>query len=141
VSATSAAMKDALAGLRLRGGKRLPVILQTEAAECGLACLAMVASYYGYEIDLPGLRRQASMSLKGATLKRVMEIAGQLKLDTRPLRLEVEELRELKTPCILIRVNLRTGNLGASALGFALGGLRYPGAIRSCSLPRVMSGR
>jgi len=40
-----------------------------------------------------------------------------------------------------IRVNLRTGNLGASALGFALGGLRYPGAIRSCSLPRVMSGR
>ena len=101
MSATSAAMKDALAGLRLRGGKRLPVILQTEAAECGLACLAMVASYYGYEIDLPGLRRQASMSLKGATLKRVMEIAGQLKLDTRPLRLEVEELRELKTPCIL----------------------------------------
>jgi hypothetical protein len=40
-----------------------------------------------------------------------------------------------------IRVNLRTGILGASALGFALGGLRYPGAIRSCSLPRVMSGR
>ncbi len=82
-------MKDALAGLRLRGGRRLPVILQTEAAECGLACLAMVASYYGYEIDLPGLRRKASLSLKGANLKRVMEIAGQLKLDTRALRLEV----------------------------------------------------
>ena len=44
-------------------------------------------------------------------------------------------------PLTPIRVNLRTGNLGASALGFALGGLRYPGAIRSCSLPRVMSGR
>ncbi len=94
-------MKDALAGLRLRGGRRLPVILQTEAAECGLACLAMVASYYGYEIDLPGLRRKTSLSLKGANLKRVMEIAGQLKLDTRALRLEVEELRELKSPCIL----------------------------------------
>ena len=101
MSVASSAMKDALAGLRLRGGRRLPVILQTEAAECGLACLAMVASYYGYEIDLPGLRRKTSLSLKGANLKRVMEIAGQLKLDTRALRLEVEELRELKSPCIL----------------------------------------
>ena len=96
-----AAAEGVLAGLRFGGGKRLPVILQTEAAECGLACLAMVASYYGYEIDLPGMRRKASMSLKGATLKRVMEIAGQLALDTRALRLEVEDLAALKTPCLL----------------------------------------
>jgi len=97
----SAAAESVLAGLRFGGGKRLPVILQTEAAECGLACLAMVASYYGYEIDLPGMRRKASMSLKGATLRRVMDSAGQLALDTRALRLEVEDLAALKTPCIL----------------------------------------
>ena len=97
----SAAAENVLAGLRFGGGKRLPVILQTEAAECGLACLAMVASYYGYEIDLPGMRRRASMSLKGATLRRVMDIAGQLALDTRALRLEIEDLAALKTPCIL----------------------------------------
>jgi len=30
----------------------LPVIRQAEAAECGLACLAMVASYHGHRIDL-----------------------------------------------------------------------------------------
>jgi ATP-binding cassette subfamily B protein RaxB len=96
----SAAAESVLAGLRFGGGKRLPVILQTEAAECGLACLAMVASYYGYEIDLPGMRRKASMSLKGATLKRVMDIAGKLALDTRALRLELEDLAALKTPCI-----------------------------------------
>ncbi len=97
----SAAAESVLAGLRFGGGKRLPVILQTEAAECGLACLAMVASYYGYEIDLPGMRRKASMSLKGATLRRVMDIAGQLALDTRALRLEIDDLAALKTPCIL----------------------------------------
>ena len=97
----SAAAESVLAGLRFRGGRRLPVILQTEAAECGLACLAMVASYYGYEIDLAGMRRKASMSLKGTTLKRVMEIAAQLNLDTRALRLEMEDLAALKTPCIL----------------------------------------
>ena len=37
---------------------RLPVIHQTEAAECGLACLAMVASYHGHRIDLNALRRR-----------------------------------------------------------------------------------
>ena len=72
----SAAAESVLVRLRFRGGKRLPVILQTEAAECGLASLAMVASYHGYEIDLPGMRRKASMSLKGATLKRVMDISA-----------------------------------------------------------------
>ena len=90
-----------LEGLRFGWGKRLPVILQTEAAECGLACLAMVARYYGHDLDLPGLRRKASLSLKGANLKRVIEIAGRLDFDTRPLRLELHEIPQLKTPCIL----------------------------------------
>jgi ATP-binding cassette, subfamily B, bacterial CvaB/MchF/RaxB len=26
---------------------RVPMVLQTEAAECGLACLAMLAGYHG----------------------------------------------------------------------------------------------
>ncbi len=90
-----------LEGLRFGWGKRLPVILQTEAAECGLASLAMVARYYGHDLDLPGLRRKAALSLKGASLKRVIEIAGRLGFDTRPLRLELHELPQLKTPCIL----------------------------------------
>ncbi len=93
--------ESVLEGLRFGARKRLPVILQTEAAECGLACLAMVARYYGHDLDLPGLRRKAALSLKGANLKRVIEIAGQLQLDTRPLRLELEELPQLKTPCLL----------------------------------------
>jgi hypothetical protein len=44
---------------------RLPLIQQTEAAECGLACLAMIASYYGHRIDLNTLRRRYPVSLKG----------------------------------------------------------------------------
>ncbi|MGV7211675.1 cysteine peptidase family C39 domain-containing protein, partial [Oxalobacteraceae bacterium A2-2] len=34
------------------GGRHLPLILQDEAAECGLACLAMIASYHGHELDM-----------------------------------------------------------------------------------------
>jgi hypothetical protein len=81
--------------------RRVPLVLQTEAAECGLACLAMVAGWHGYRTDLATLRRRFSISLKGATLKQLIDIAGQMNLASRPLRLELEELREIKTPCIL----------------------------------------
>ena len=89
------------AGLRLFSRPRLPVLLQTEAAECGLASLGMVACYHGHRIDLAGLRRRFTVSLKGATLAFLMQVAGRLDLAPRPLRLELEELPRLRTPCIL----------------------------------------
>ena len=81
--------------------RRLPVILQSESAECGLACLAMIAYYHGYHTDLFSLRQKYPISQKGATLHTLINIANQLKLTTRPLRLELEELHQLRTPCIL----------------------------------------
>ena len=83
------------------GGPRLPVVLQTEAAECGLACLAMVASYHGYETDLVSLRRRFSVSLKGSTLRDVLTLAQRIGMMGRGLRLEPEQLKKIKTPCIL----------------------------------------
>src|SRR5213592_4826591 len=87
--------------LNLGWGRQLPMVLQTEASECGLASLAMVAQYFGYAADLPTLRRRFGMSLKGATLKDVMRVADQIGFATRPLRLELKELVRLRTPCIL----------------------------------------
>lgn len=83
------------------GSPRLPVIVQTEAAECGLACLAMVASFHGYEVDLVSLRRKFPVSLKGSTLRDVLTLAQRVGLMGRGLRLEPEQLKEIKTPCIL----------------------------------------
>ena len=79
----------------------LPIILQSEAAECGLASLAMVACYHGYQTDLVSIRQKFSISLEGATLLDIMGFAEQLKLSTRPLRIELEDLDALQTPCIL----------------------------------------
>ena len=56
----------------------LPVIQQTEAAECGLACLAMISSYYGHRIDLNTLRRRHPVSLKGVTLRALIQVATQV---------------------------------------------------------------
>ena len=32
--------------------RRVPMILQSEAPECGIACVAMVASFHGFRTDL-----------------------------------------------------------------------------------------
>ena len=89
------------AALQFGWSRRLPMMLQTEAAECGLACLAMIASFHGHDVDLAGLRRRFSTSLKGATLARMMVMAGQLGFTCRPLKLDMDDLRQLKTPCVL----------------------------------------
>lgn len=74
---------------------------QTEAAECGLACLAMIAGYHGLQIDLPALRQRFSVSMRGATLAHIIRFAAALELTGRPLRVELEDLGYLTTPCIL----------------------------------------
>jgi len=81
--------------------RRVPLVLQTEAAECGLASLSMCASAHGLRIDLPTLRERFSLSAKGASLADLVRIAGLLQLNARPLRAELDHLPQLQTPCIL----------------------------------------
>jgi ATP-binding cassette subfamily B protein RaxB len=81
--------------------RRVESVLQTEAAECGLACLAMIGRYHGHEIDLAGLRRRFSTSLKGITLTRMLDIAQSLGMQTRALRGEIGSLSGIRLPCIL----------------------------------------
>ncbi|MGJ0193846.1 peptidase domain-containing ABC transporter [Pantoea sp. RRHST58] len=87
--------------LNFKWFNRLPLIRQSQAAECGLACLGMIANYYGHEIDMITLRRQFATSLKGATLADVIAMAQQLNMSSRALRIDLEELSKLRTPCIL----------------------------------------
>jgi ATP-binding cassette subfamily B protein RaxB len=81
--------------------RRVPVVLQSEAAECGLACLVMVAAYHGHQTDLRTMRATHSVSLKGATLRQLIDVAKELRLSARPLRLETDEIRNLQMPCVL----------------------------------------
>jgi ATP-binding cassette subfamily B protein RaxB len=61
----------------------------------------MVACYYGVVIDLPAMRRRFSTSSRGYSLSRVISIAHSLGLNTRPIRLELEHISQIQTPCIL----------------------------------------
>ena len=82
-------------------GSKLPLILQTEATECGLACLGMISSYHKHRTDLRTLRAQFQISLKGAALADLIQIGTRMNLATRALKLDLEDLGQLKLPCIL----------------------------------------
>lgn len=89
------------AGINLFNSYKLPVLHQSEAAECGLTCLAMIASYHGYKTDLSSLRGRFQVSLKGATLQNLMAVADQIGMAARPIRAELEALDTLETPAVL----------------------------------------
>src|ERR1700686_1027148 len=92
---------NAAAALDLGFRPRLPVILQAEGAECGLASLAMIANFHGVTTDLRTLRQRFSLSLKGGTLAHIVQAAAAIELAGRPVRLELDEITQLKAPCIL----------------------------------------
>jgi ATP-binding cassette, subfamily B, bacterial CvaB/MchF/RaxB len=76
-------------------------VLQATAAECSITCLAMVADHHGLRLDLSDLRQRFSLSLKGATLRQLMQYAAALNFSSRPLKLGLADLGQLRTPCIL----------------------------------------
>ena len=84
-----------------RSGRRLPVFHQTEMTECGLICLAMVGSYHGHDLNPAGLRSRYPAPARGSTLRDLISLAAKLGLTSRPLRLDMDHIRELKTPCVL----------------------------------------
>lgn len=83
------------------GRPRVPVVLQTEAAECGLACLAMACAPHGLQTDLPSLRQRFSLSLHGATVADLVRMADQLRFSARAVRAEMAHLPQLALPCML----------------------------------------
>ena len=87
--------------INLSGRRKLPVVFASEAAECGLACIAMIARYHGHDVDLNGLRQRFALSLSGISLRYLMALADQLDFSSRPLRVDLAALHKVQAPAIL----------------------------------------
>ncbi|HEX8380695.1 MAG TPA: peptidase domain-containing ABC transporter [Allosphingosinicella sp.] len=81
--------------------RRIRQVRQSEAAECGLAALAMIANWWGHDFDLAALRSRFGISSRGVTLRDLMEMADALHLSPRPLKVGLESLAALHLPAIL----------------------------------------
>src|SRR5207247_2568583 len=81
--------------------KSVPVILQSEAPECGIACMAMIASYHGFRTDLSAMRVRLAPSLKGVTLKHLTHIAETMRMSSRGVQVPLQSLQQLQLPAVL----------------------------------------
>lgn len=87
--------------LSFSGKKRVPLIMQAEVSECGLASLAMISSYYGARSNVATFRKFQTLSAQGMSLKQIMGLANETGLISRALRCELNEVGNLKLPCVL----------------------------------------
>ncbi|NOI06228.1 peptidase domain-containing ABC transporter [Vibrio anguillarum] len=87
--------------LSFSGLKRVPIVLQSEVSECGLACLAMISSFYGHQINVASLRTHMTLGAQGMNLSQMLDVAGQLHLAGRGVKCEVEDISQLTLPCIV----------------------------------------
>lgn len=89
---------DLLSFSRLR---RVPLILQSEISECGLACLAMISSFYGHRANVTSLREIMTLGSQGMNLNQMISVAGNLGLSARGVRCDMEDINNLSMPCVL----------------------------------------
>lgn len=80
---------------------RVPVILQSDRAECGLACIAMVAAFHGVRENLRQHRSTFRISQHGSTLAQLRHYAEGRGFHCRAVRLDLDALAHLERPAIL----------------------------------------
>jgi ATP-binding cassette subfamily B protein RaxB len=82
-------------------GNKLPKYIQNDPAECGIACMAMISSFFGRREDIGSIKRQFPLHLKNSDLSSILELAHKLGLTPRPIRLEPVNIKNLSLPSIL----------------------------------------
>lgn len=81
--------------------RRVPVVLQMSAVECGAACLAMILSYYGRETGVSEVCAKAGIGRDGLSAWAIIKVARAYGLRTRAFSLEPLDLRFLTLPTII----------------------------------------
>ncbi|MGA8138527.1 MAG: peptidase domain-containing ABC transporter [Pseudomonas gingeri] len=99
-------LREALARSRQLFQRTVPVILQDEMSECGMASIAMVAGYHGKALSLREMRQRYRVARDGMSLFQVIKVSEELGFSCRPLRLQLHDVRQLRTPSILFWNNM-----------------------------------
>lgn len=81
--------------------RQIRPIQQLEAAECGVASLAMVLDYHGASIPLDELRDLCGTSRDGNTARQLTDTAKRLGLQACGLKLPIEQLKTAHFPLVL----------------------------------------
>lgn len=82
--------------------KKVPMVMQMEALECGAASLCMILAHYGKWLPLPRVRTELGVSRDGVTALSIVKAARNFGMESKGMRYGVDSLKEkIALPCIL----------------------------------------
>lgn len=80
--------------------QRYPWVEQQSSSDCGAACLAMIARYWGKPFPISVLREKANVGRSGASLKSLARGADSIGFNARPVRASFGRIAEQTNPWI-----------------------------------------
>lgn len=76
------------------------LIKQQDQFDCGAACIASIAAYYGLHVPIARIRHYTNTDRKGTTILGFLEAAEKLGFQSKALRAKPEQLGALPLPAI-----------------------------------------
>ena len=80
--------------------KKVPMVMQMEAVECGAASLSMILAYYGKWLPLEQVREACSVSRDGCSMKNILLAAKMYGLEPSAYKVSAEDLSGME-PAII----------------------------------------
>lgn len=80
--------------------RRYPFYGQQSVSDCGAACLAMVARYWGKRVSINHLRDITNADRSGASLRGVAAAAENIGFNSRPVQASLDQLAKQMLPAI-----------------------------------------
>lgn len=81
--------------------RQVPVILQMNEVECGLACLAMIFSYHGRKTSVSELRTMYGVSRDGLSALSLVKAARRTGMIARAISLQQNDFKNVTLPAII----------------------------------------
>ncbi len=81
--------------MKINNLKKYPFYYQANSMDCGLACLRMIASYYGKSISIEHLRKISDFEKTGASMFGLSKAATSLNLDVTGVLVDLEDLTKI----------------------------------------------
>lgn len=79
----------------------IPFVQQTQATDCGAACLTMVLGYFGRHVYIEEVRNVLAVGRDGVSALAIIDAAASFDLSGRGVRIDVDDLDELDPGTIL----------------------------------------
>ncbi len=87
--------------MRPRQRRRVPVMQQMSAVECGAACVAMILGYYGHHTSMEEIRDRTGVGRDGLSALDLVQAARSYGLRVRAIALQEPDLRDVRLPAIV----------------------------------------